>query len=680
MRQTSRALGFDAFRPWVLPSSSQGRLLRICAASCTHFCIGASLSRAAFYTCELASWPDHCWLRPLAVLDSGNAAMFHLVQWAPSLRCRVTLLEGLGARCSQEAAVFKTSRIPDQQQLPALVESCFTEAFPFVRRCSQCSTKPFEDLCGGRDCTRGLPCFKRCRALLWNEFSNLSCRAQAPKSSFKGRPKGLCFLVHRTSVFCVTRDLLLVVFDVLCFWTVCSNSLLSCPSLLGFVAMRIGPKLGEQHPQYEMRRSSVRQACHGVHFVVLCICLTNRCADSCNPEQCKSLVTNLKDCVDTAYFGGGDNLIALCARDDGTELAVRLSVVEDIRPKSEYDSFRTMYLFGKDLARSLCGHDWIQSLIVPKLRTAMQQTSVRRILRTSEYHGEIRWRDEFLWRKMVFAPAPSLHECLACVQICSRVPVLNQNHQRVANLSRSVQIGISIMKGVDGSFKSVYEKLTVQAISTILVGYHLDLATMADSNHFHDAHEGNVLLSLSGVDFPEIRWHDFGGSYKPAGGLVTPALTADFVGKIERFSDTGINRIRMTHQDFASRLNETRKKCTLVGQEMVLVPLCLRQRAFSLVETMLNADVMDTSAQRKLLEKISLGMPELSQKELWRQFFAGRFVWRIYHAAKNATCKAVPPRNHPQQCGSVSWEALPGPYQQLCAVLPALHSCSRESC
>ncbi|CAJ1446015.1 unnamed protein product, partial [Effrenium voratum] len=382
-------------------------------------------------------------------------------------------------------------------------------------------------------------------------------------------------------------------------------------------------KLGEQHPQYEMRRSSVRQACHGVHFVVLCICLTNRCADSCNPEQCKSLVTNLKDCVDTAYFGGGDNLIALCARDDGTELAVRLSVVEDIRPKSEYDSFRTMYLFSKDLARSLCGHDWIQSLIVPKLRKAMQQTSVRRILRTSEYHGEIRWRDEFLWRKMVFAPAPSLHECLACVQICSRVPVLNQNHQRVANLSRSVQIGISIMKGVDGSFKSVYEKLTVQAISTILVGYHLDLATMADSNHFHDAHEGNVLLSLSGVDFPEIRWHDFGGSYKPAGGLVTPALTADFVGKIERFSDTGINRIRMTHQDFASRLNETRKKCTLVGQEMVLVPLCLRQRAFSLVETMLNADVMDTSAQRKLLEKISLGMPELSQKELWRQFFAG---------------------------------------------------------
>ncbi|CAJ1376291.1 unnamed protein product [Effrenium voratum] len=55
-----------------------------------------------------------------------------------------------------------------------------------------------------------------------------------------------------------------------------------------------------------------------------------------------------------------------------------------------------MYLFSKDLARSLCGHDWIQSLIVPKLRKAMQQTSVRRILRTSEYHGEIRWRDEFL--------------------------------------------------------------------------------------------------------------------------------------------------------------------------------------------------------------------------------------------------------------------------------------------
>ena len=56
----------------------------------------------------------------------------------------------------------------------------------------------------------------------------------------------------------------------------------------------------------------------------------------------------------------------------------------------------------------------------------------------------------------------------------------------------------------------------------------------------------------------------------------------------------------MTHQDLASRLNETHKKCTLVGQEMVLVPLCLRQRALSLVETMLNADVMDSSAQRKL--------------------------------------------------------------------------------
>ena len=55
---------------------------------------------------------------------------------------------------------------------------------------------------------------------------------------------------------------------------------------------------------------------------------------------------------------------------------------------------------------------------------------------------------------------------------------------------------------------------------------NLDLATMADSNHFHDAHEGNVLLSLSGVDFPEIRWHDFGGSYKPAGGLKKQQSTA----------------------------------------------------------------------------------------------------------------------------------------------------------
>ena len=47
----SRALGFDAFRPRVLPSaSSQGRLLWLCTTSWSRVRLGASLSRAVFYT------------------------------------------------------------------------------------------------------------------------------------------------------------------------------------------------------------------------------------------------------------------------------------------------------------------------------------------------------------------------------------------------------------------------------------------------------------------------------------------------------------------------------------------------------------------------------------------------------------------------------------------------------
>ena len=123
---------------------------------------------------------------------------------------------------------------------------------------------------------------------------------------------------------------------------------------------------------------------------------------------------------------------------------------------------------------------------------------------------------------------------------------------------------------------------------------------MADSAHYHDAHEGNVLLFVSGADLPEIRWHDSWGSYNPVSASFTPAFATDFARKIESFSDTVIKRIKTTDQDLSARLHETRKKCTLVGQAIESVPLCLRQRAFSFAETLLNADAMDSGARRRL--------------------------------------------------------------------------------
>ena len=107
------------------------------------------------------------------------------------------------------------------------------------------------------------------------------------------------------------------------------------------------------------------QACAGVHFVALCICLTHSFANRCSPEQCKSLVPLLEDCEDDADLGGGDNVIILCTGRHG-QIAVRLSLVED-NPNIKDDS---MFLVRThDLAGSLSrGRDRIQSLIVPKFR------------------------------------------------------------------------------------------------------------------------------------------------------------------------------------------------------------------------------------------------------------------------------------------------------------------------
>ena len=319
-------------------------------------------------------------------------------------------------------------------------------------------------------------------------------------------------------------------------------------------------------------------------------------------------------------------MVIFCTGRHG-KLAVRVALVEDML--NAMDDGMSL-VKADNLARALHrGSDRIQAFIVPKLREALRGATLRRIISASEYRGGMQWRDEFSWKKMVFPPASSLSGCLACLQISSTVPVLTRSGQRVANLSGSVQIGLDLMKGVDGSFKNLCKSLTVQAVSTILVGYHLDIATMADWGHYHDAHEGNVLLSFAGSDLPEIRWHDFAGSYSDyrlGNESLEQAFSIDFAQKLERFSTTAIDHIEKTYQDLATRLNTARKRCRLVGQPSIQMRVCLRERAFSFVETMLNAAAMDSSARRMLLERVSRGMSDISQDELWRQFVEGKCV------------------------------------------------------
>ncbi|CAE7615452.1 unnamed protein product [Symbiodinium sp. CCMP2592] len=231
----------------------------------------------------------------------------------------------------------------------------------------------------------------------------------------------------------------------------------------------------------------------------------------------------------------------------------------------------------------------------------------------SEYYDEIRWRDEHSWAKMVFPPAfPLYNECLACVQLCSRVPLQDESGHPVANLSRKARIGISMMKGVDGSFNQLKDRLTVLHLCTILVGYHLDLASMADIHHFHDAHAGNILISLSSK-LPAVRWHDFAGNFGSAARrVVAQTFTDGFARQIEDFSGTVISQIRGMHQGFASRLNETRKTCSMVGRDMIWVRQCLRQRAFDLASTMLSLSALQTLEKQRLLESIA---PALSDSD-----------------------------------------------------------------
>ncbi|CAE7758951.1 unnamed protein product, partial [Symbiodinium sp. CCMP2456] len=368
---------------------------------------------------------------------------------------------------------------------------------------------------------------------------------------------------------------------------------------------------------------AMRQACAGVQIAVLCICYCF--AGRCNPEQCKSLAPLLQNCESDGHSGGGDNIVIFCTGSLG-KLAMRVALVEDIA-NAMNDG---MWLVeASSLAKALHrGSDRIQSFIVPKFREGLRKVWVLRIISAREYRGGMQWRDEFSWKKMIFPPASSLSGCLACLQISSTVPVLTESGHRVANLNGSVQIGLDLMKAVDGSFKHLCKALTVQAVSTILVGYHLDIATMADSGHYHDAHEGNVLLSFSGSDLPEIRWHDFAGSYsgfRPGSESLEQALATDFAQKLESFSTTAIGHIEETHQEFATRLNASRERCRLLGQPIIQIRVCLRARAFSFVETILNAgaSAMDSSARRKLLERVSHGMNDFSRTELWRQFIEG---------------------------------------------------------
>ena len=394
-----------------------------------------------------------------------------------------------------------------------------------------------------------------------------------------------------------------------------------------------------------------KQAMERVLHLLLYIGLMQSLAVGCVPQQCGSLLPILTACTDEAFFGGGDNVIALC-HDKKGNLAVRFSVLEDL---PRHDSIHL--LKGQKLAGSLCRGDPTQAPIVQKLRPAVQNAPLRLVVSMSQYDGEIRWRDEFSWRRMVFAPAASLYECKTCLKLCSRVPVMNWGGEEVANLSRSVQIGVSIMKGVDGAFGQLCNQLSIQALSTILVGYHLDLATMADSNHFHDAHAGNILLSLTSKADPEVRWHDFAGTLGSSADfkvLASQAFMDDFARKIEQFSDIVINRIKTMHEEFATRLNETRKKCKMIGQTMLQVRSCLRKRAISAVVTMLEVNAMTRSDQQKLLEKISAGMPDDDLQELWRQFLQG--AWFLFKALVREFWVSTVFFLHPARC---HWKTEP---------------------
>ncbi|CAE7615478.1 unnamed protein product [Symbiodinium sp. CCMP2592] len=158
---------------------------------------------------------------------------------------------------------------------------------------------------------------------------------------------------------------------------------------------------------------------------------------------------------------------------------------------------------------------------------------------------------------------------------------------------------------------------------TILVGYHLDLASMADIHHFHDAHAGNILISLSSK-LPAVRWHDFAGNFGSAARrVVAQTFTDGFARQIEDFSGTVISQIRGMHQGFASRLNETRKTCSMVGRDMIWVRQCLRQRAFDLASTMLSLSALQTLEKQRLLESIAPALSDSDARVLWRHWSEG---------------------------------------------------------
>ena len=117
-------------------------------------------------------------------------------------------------------------------------------------------------------------------------------------------------------------------------------------------------------------------------LVMLLICLRLCTADDCTPEQCASMLPDLKSCVDIASFGGGDNWIAFC-KNRSSKFAVRFSVVQDLATVHKAPN---MYFQSLNFGRALCGS---QSPIVPKLRRVIQGTW-RRALSMSEYYDEIR--------------------------------------------------------------------------------------------------------------------------------------------------------------------------------------------------------------------------------------------------------------------------------------------------
>lgn len=347
----------------------------------------------------------------------------------------------------------------------------------------------------------------------------------------------------------------------------------------------------------------------------------------CNASriQCGEVLEALGEnphCGEVAW--GGANIVLLCQSSSG-RMALRMSLLADSSKKEEHVVSIEDVVSAADRSPNFVEHGLID-LLLAGLGAVGREVPVRRLIRESEFDGEAKWRDRFQWRRLVFPPAIPISTCKLCVVLNTPVKVYSGTSlENRALLEAKMYVGVNIMKRVAGSVEDNLVRIPPTNCLVLLIGFHCDLRRMVFNGHLHDAHSGNLLVTMedAGADFG-FRWHDFGESFQFDIKDDQPERLSELHSQVQRFTARVVDAVNQTSPPLADELTQTHLSC-LVGftAKIGFAMECLEHRAFDFATTVVNSRTLKDIEKRSVLEKVSPGFSEGDLNSLWAAYHSG---------------------------------------------------------